>query len=269
LIIRLPGSLALVTGAGSGIGRATSVELASRGARVLCVDVDGAAAERTAEVCRGAGHAAYPADVAEADTVAALAERIQAEHGPLDVLVNNAGVGMSGRFLSTTLDDWRWILGVNLLGVIHCCRAFGPAMLEGGRGHVVNVASGLAFTTRATEPAYVTTKAAVLALSRCLRADWRRRGVRVSVVFPGVTDTAIVRHSRFRGERASPRVMRRAERFFSRWGRPPEVVGRAIVDVIGRDRPAVPIGLEAWIGWYASRLLPVSLADRLSQAPIP
>jgi 2-hydroxycyclohexanecarboxyl-CoA dehydrogenase len=263
-----PGSLVLVTGAGSGIGRATAVELARHGARVLCVDIDGPAGARTAEDCPGGGHAAYPADVADPDAVSALAERVHAEHGPLDVLVNNAGVGMSGRFLATTLDDWRWILGVNLLGVIHGCRAFGPVMVERGRGHVVNVASGLAFITRATEPAYVTTKAGVLALSRCLRADWGRRGVRVSVVFPGVTDTPIVRHSRFRGDRASPRVRRRAERFFSRWGHPPEAVGRAIVEVIGRDRPVVPIGLEAWIGWYASRLLPIRLADRLASGSV-
>jgi NAD(P)-dependent dehydrogenase (short-subunit alcohol dehydrogenase family) len=256
-----PGSLSLVTGAGSGIGRATAWELARRGARVLCVDLDGDAARRTAGRIGGAAH---QVDVSDADGMAALAKQVHAEHGPLDVLVNNAGVGMSGRFLATTLDDWRWILGVNLLGVIHGCRAFGPMMVKRGQGHVINVASGLAFTSRATEPAYVTTKAGVLALSRCLRADWGRRGVLVSVVFPGVTDTSIVRHSRFRGDRASPQVRRRAERFFSRWGRPPEAVGRAIVDVIGRDRPVVPVGLETWIGWYANRLLPVRVADRLA-----
>src|SRR5205823_4874702 len=150
------------------------------------------------------GGQAYAVDVADRAAMLDLAERVHAEHGPLDVLVNNAGVGMSARFLDTALEDWDRILSINLLGVIHGCHAFGPAMVERGRGHVVNVSSGLAYTPRATEPAYGTTKAAVLALSRSLRADWHRSGVGVSAVCPGVIDTPIIRRTRFRGERAAP-----------------------------------------------------------------
>ena len=139
---RIEGSVALVTGAGSGIGRATAELLARRGARVLALDVDGDAARHSAEVCGGQ---AYQADVADGDALDEVAADVEARHGPLDLLVNNAGVGLSGRFLDTTMDDWDWILGVNLLGTVHGCRAFGPAMVARGRGHVVNVSSALGY----------------------------------------------------------------------------------------------------------------------------
>jgi NAD(P)-dependent dehydrogenase (short-subunit alcohol dehydrogenase family) len=198
----------------------------------------------------------------------ALAERVHAEHGPLDVLVNNAGVGMSARFLDTSLEDWDWILSINLGGVIHGCHAFGPAMLERGRGHVVNVSSGLAYTPRATEPAYGTTKAAVLALSRSLRADWHRRRVGVSAVCPGIIDTPIIRHTRFRGERAQPESVARTERLFSRRGHSPDLVAGAIVDAVRRNRAVVPVGAEARVGWLLHRLLPARAADLLARASI-
>src|SRR5687767_6625576 len=160
---RIRGALALVTGAGSGIGRATAIALAKRGARVLCVDINEQGAEKTAAECAEAGArevAAYAVDVADADAMAALAQRVERDHGVLDVLVNNAGVGMTGPFNDMSLDDWNWIRSINLDGVVHGCRLFGPAMVARGRGHVVNVSSGLAYTPRATEAAYVATKAA-------------------------------------------------------------------------------------------------------------
>src|SRR3712207_5511281 len=179
------GSVALVTGAGSGIGRATALAFAARVATVLCADIDAVAAKATAEACRTPAHA-YELDVADRAAVNETAQRVTAEHGALDILVNNAGVGVGGAFLDTPLEDWDWLLSINLIGVVQCCHAFGRAMVERGRGHVVNVASGLAYTHRSSESAYIASKAAVLAFSRSLRADWRDQGVGVSAICPGV-----------------------------------------------------------------------------------
>lgn len=259
-----PGSVAVVTGAGSGIGRATARLLAGRGMQVMVLDVDRPAGEAVADEIGGR---AYTVDVADGEALGAVAGAIVEDVGPPDLLVNNAGVGLTGRFLDTTEQDWQWITGINLGGVIHGCRAFGPAMVARGRGHVVNVSSGLAFTPRATEPAYVTTKAAVLALSRCLRADWAEKGVGVSAVCPGVIATSITSRTRFRGERASAESMARVRRLFGR-GHPPELVAGAIVEAVVRDRPVVPAGVEARVGWWLNGLLPARLADRAARTRV-
>lgn len=257
--------MAVVTGAGSGIGRATARAFAAAGASVVPVDIDRAA---VAAVGRELNAEPRVADVADGDAMLALADEVTAAYGAPDVLVNNAGVGLSGRFLDTTPADWDWILGVNLGGVLHGCQAFGPAMLRRGRGHVVNVSSGLAFAPRATEPAYVTTKAAVLALSQCLRADWGPRGVGVSVVCPGVIDTAIVARARFRGERSNAEQVARVRRFFATRGHPPERVADAILDAVCHDRPVVPVGVEARLGWLLHGLLPTRVVDRLARTTV-
>ena len=252
----------VVTGAGSGIGRATAAAFAATGATVICADIDGEAAEKTAALCaeQGGSGRAERCDVTDPAAVAALAEAA----GPVDVLVNNAGVGMTGRFADMSVDDWRWIRSVNLDGVVHACAAFGPGMVARRSGQVVNVSSGLAYTMRATEGAYVATKAAVLALSRCLRADWAPDGVGVTAVCPGVIDTPIVDSTRYLGARGDARTRARIERIFRR-GHPPEAVARAVVAAAERNPAVVPVGWEARLGWHLHRFLPVAVQDRLAR----
>jgi NAD(P)-dependent dehydrogenase (short-subunit alcohol dehydrogenase family) len=262
--VQLEGALAVVTGGGSGIGRATALALARRGAQVVVIDMDGDAATEVATSIDGV---ARSLDVSDPEATTRVARELEREVGVPDLLVNNAGVGHTGRFLATTLDDWHWILGTNLMGVVHGCRAFGPAMLDRGSGHVVNVSSGLAYTPRATEPAYVTSKAAVLALTRCLRADWGPKGVGVSAICPGVIATSIVERGRFRGERASAEAMARVRRGFAR-GHPPMLVAEAVVDAVERDRPVVPVGIEARVGWVLHGLVPSRLVDRAARTSI-
>lgn len=260
--VGIPGALAVVTGAGRGIGRATAEALSARGARVVAVDVDGDAAAATAEACEGS---AGCLDVTDREAVETWAARTLASLGPPDVLVNNAGSGMTGRFLDMSLDDWDWVLGVDLLGGVALTRAFGPAMLARGSGQVVNVASGLAYVPRATEPGYVTAKAAVLAWSRCLRADWADHGVGVSVVCPGVTATGIVSsNTRYLGSRDRPEVRDALARAFTR-GAPPAGVAAAILDAIERDRAVVPAGRDARAAWWLQRLLPGSGVARVAR----
>lgn len=263
----VPGSLALVTGSGSGIGRATALALAERGATVVCVDLHGGPAEEVADECRRAGApgaASYQVDVADALAMAELARRTEADHGVLDILVNNAGVGMTGRFASMTLEDWDWIRSINLDGVITGCWVFGRPMAERGRGQVVNLSSGLAYTPTATDSAYVTTKAGVLAFSQCLRADWASQGVGVTAVCPGVINTPIIDATRFLGDRADPEAQQRAKKLFRR-GHSPDKVAAAIVDAIERNRAVVPVGWEAQAGWVLHRLAPLALQQALAK----
>jgi 2-hydroxycyclohexanecarboxyl-CoA dehydrogenase len=168
-----------------------------------------------------------------------------------------------------SIDDWRWIRAVNLDGIIHCCHAFGPGLLARGRAQVVNVASALAYTPRATESAYVTTKAAVLAFSQCLRADWAGSGVGVTVVCPGVINTPILESTRFvsvDAEEAEDAADRTAK-LFAR-GHSPELVARDVVMAIRVDKAVVLSGFEAKLGWFAHRMLPLRAHQRIARQGI-
>ena len=227
---------------------------------VHCADIDEESAAKTAADCGGES---YRMDVSDPDSVQEVADRIHSEIGALEVLVNNAGVGISGRFLDMAQDDWDWIMSINFMGVVNCCRTFGPKMVERRRGHVVNVSSGLAYTHTAIEPAYGASKAAVLALSRSLRSDWQRVGVGVTAVCPGVIDTPIVDHTRYLGAEAQPKKIARTKKLF-RHGHPPESVAKAIVQSIKRNSAVVLVGAEAKFGWHSQRLLPVALTERFA-----
>jgi 2-hydroxycyclohexanecarboxyl-CoA dehydrogenase len=263
----LGGALALVTGAGSGIGREVALSLAGHGVRVLAVDIAGDAAEKTAVECGEVGPEAQglTCDVGDPDDVVRLAERVHETLGPLDILVNNAGVGMSARLADMSVDDWQWIRRVNIDGVVHGCLAFGPPMLERRHGHVVNVSSALAWVPHGTEPAYVATKAAVLALSQSMRADWGPRGVGVSAICPGVINTPIIDTSRFRGRQLDERES--LTKAFRR-GKSPEVVARDVVRAIREDRAVVPVGADARLGMWIHRLFPVRLQQAVARVGV-
>jgi 2-hydroxycyclohexanecarboxyl-CoA dehydrogenase len=259
----IDGATAVVTGAGRGIGRATALALAAGGAKVVTVDIDPDGAVLTAA---DIGGFAETADVSDRAAVAALAERVEAAHGPPDILVNNAGVGMTGSFLDMSIDDWEWIVGINLLGAVHACKAFGPGMVARGSGHVANVSSGLAYMPTATESAYGATKAGLLAFSQGLRADWHAHGVGVSAICPGVIATDIITsNTRFRGRRADPDTRAGVERTFAR-GHRPELVAKATIDAITRNRSVVPVGIEAKAGWHLRRVLPVAAVDLIARS---
>jgi NAD(P)-dependent dehydrogenase (short-subunit alcohol dehydrogenase family) len=250
--LKVKGSRVVITGAGSGIGQATAARCARLGAEVVAVDIDGETAERTARACRqlGADAHAYRCDVADAAAVAELAAAIEQDRGPVDVLVNNAGVGIGGPFLESTIADWDWLRGVNIDGVAYGCHAFGAAMVARRRGHVVNVASGAAYMRHRHMAAYCASKAAVLALSECLRADWAGAGVGVSVICPGVIDTPIASHSRMVGA-----VARRQDAIVRsmRFGHSPDLVAKAIVRAVERNSAVVPVGVESEIAYRCSR----------------
>lgn len=255
--IRPAGARALVTGAGSGIGRATALRLAELGALVHCVDIDAEAATQTARDCHGAAEA-HACDVSDRGAVFALAASV----GEIDILVNNAGVGVAGGFADTTLDDWEWLRGVNLDGVLFGCKAFGPGMLDRGRGHIVNVASGAGYFASHRLAEYCTSKAGVLMFSRCLRADWAPRGVGVSAICPGFINTPIMQASRLHG--VSDREQARFRGAFRR-SRPPRAVADAVVSAIERNRAVVPVGLESSAALQLSRLAPFGVQHLIAR----
>ena len=174
----------LITGAGSGLGRALALRYARHGDRVACVDLDVPRSEATRALLPGAGHLALAADVASDEAMQALHDAIAREWGGLDVLVNNAGIASGGSMVETTMAEWRRILDVDLLSVVRGCRLFLPGMLAQGRGHVVSTASFAGLAGAPGLMTYGTAKAAVVALSEQLRAEVEPRGVRVSVLCP-------------------------------------------------------------------------------------
>ncbi|GGN03079.1 SDR family oxidoreductase [Streptomyces fuscichromogenes] len=262
---RFGGQLVLVTGAGSGIGRATAFAFAEAGARVVAVDRDAEAAARTAELSRLAGAAdawAETADVSDEQAMEKLAEKVHREYGVLDVLVNNAGIGLSGSFFTTTTQDWRRVLDVNLWGVIHGCRLFGARMAERDQGgHIVNVASAAAYQPSRALPAYSTSKAAVLMLSECLRAELASRRIGVTAICPGLINTNITSTARFTGvdEAEERRRRERSARLYGMRNYPPEKVASAILEAVAHNRAVVPVTPEARGARWLSRLAPAAL----------
>ncbi|MET9645452.1 SDR family oxidoreductase [Streptomyces syringium] len=262
---RFGGRLVLVTGAASGIGRATAFAFAEAGARVVAVDRDAAGAARTAEMARllGATEAwSEVVDVSDEHAMEKLAAKVAAEYGVVDVLVNNAGIGLSGSFMDTTTEDWKKVLDVNLWGVIHGCRTFGRQMAERGQGgHIVNTASAAAFQPSRALPAYSTSKAAVLMLSACLRAELAGQGIGVSAICPGIVNTNITATARFTGvpEEEQQRLRDSTARAYSRRNYPPEKVADAILRAVFRDQAVVAVTPEARGLKLLSRLSPRAL----------
>ncbi|MDX2601707.1 SDR family oxidoreductase [Streptomyces caniscabiei] len=262
---RFGGQLVLVTGAASGIGKATALAFAEAGARIVAVDLDAEGAARTAESSRLAGAPeawAERADVSDEQAMEKLAEKVATEYGVVDVLVNNAGIGLSGRFLDTTVEDWRKVLDVNLWGVIHGCRLFGRQMTERGQGgHIVNIASAAAYLPSRSLPAYSTSKAAVLMLSECLRAELAGQGIGVSAICPGIVDTNITSTARFAGVDADEEKRRqgRAAKLYGLRNFPPEKVAEAVVRAVVRNQAVVPVTPEARGGRFMARFTPRAL----------
>jgi dihydroanticapsin dehydrogenase len=188
---RIEGKACIVTGAGSGIGRATALRLAEEGGRVLCVDLDRASAEETAAAA-GAGAEAVGADVSDPRAVEAYTRRCAEAFGSVDVVVNNAGVNIPGVFHEVSDEVVDRTLAVNTKGPLYGCRAAIPYMLESGRGgSLVNVASVNGLVSEPFLAVYSTSKGAVVMLTKGVALDYAKQGIRCNVICPGWVDTPI------------------------------------------------------------------------------
>jgi NAD(P)-dependent dehydrogenase (short-subunit alcohol dehydrogenase family) len=198
---RLDGKVAVVTGAGSGIGRELALACAGAGMKVVLADVDAAGMEETARLAGTGESLAVPCDVSRPEQVEDLARAAYERFGAVHLLFNNAGVAVSGPTWTTTLEEWQWTLGVNLMGVVHGIRSFVPRMLaQGGECHVVNTASAAGLISVPGSSVYCVSKHGVVTMSECLRQELRQAGaaIGVSVLCPAFVPTRIVDSARNR-----------------------------------------------------------------------
>jgi NAD(P)-dependent dehydrogenase (short-subunit alcohol dehydrogenase family) len=243
---------AVVTGAGSGLGAALCDELAARGARIVAADIDLDAAKQTASRC-GPGAHAVQCDVADLAAVERLAVEADRLLGGVDLVVNNAGVAVVGQVGDVPIADWRWVIDVNVWGVIHGCHVFVPRLRAQQRGHVLNVASAAGVIAMPQMAPYNVTKAAVVALSETLYADLAGHGVGVSVLCPSFFPTNLTRSPR---TAVDQKLHRAAVRLVEQGGWTAAEVARAAL--AGVESGALHVTPQADVrwAWRLKRLAP-------------
>lgn len=260
---------AVVTGAGSGIGAAFAIEIARRGGRVVCADIDRDTAARTVSTITDAGGEALAlqCDVSKIGEVEQLADRAQAWfNGPPTLIINNAGVGMAGTPIGEiSVDDWNWVLGINLWGVIHGCHVFAPILRDAVASRpcgIINVASAAAFGAAPGMAAYNVSKAGALSLSETLAAELTSRGINVTVLCPTLVKTNILQSSAASGHMPA-QTAELADRMMRWIGFSPERVARACLDTNDRGGLYCVPQPDARIGWAIKRLAPTIYARAL------
>lgn len=271
---KVSGRVAVVTGAATGIGRATALELAKRGCDLALVtrqNKDGLA-ETAASIQRlGRRASVHMADVADRQAMAKLPDEVLAEHGHVHVLVNNAGVTLMGEFEELSLENMQWIIDINLWGVLHGTKFFLPAIRRENWGHICNVSSLQGLLALSSQTTYSATKFAVRGFSEALRGELAPHGIGVSVVFPGLIKTEVVRSARAQGE-AALKMQRDLGRVVDRFAMSPEACARDIVDGIERNRARTLITGSARVVDVLKRVMPTtidSLTARMMRLEIP
>ncbi|MDT7620626.1 MAG: hypothetical protein QOD04_4335 [Pseudonocardiales bacterium] len=248
--------VAVITGAGSGIGRALALDLAGRGARLALSDVDEVAVADTAARCEKLGVQArgYQLDVSDRAAMTAHADQVVAEFGRVNLVVNNAGVALMATVEEMSYEDFDWIVGINFWGVVHGTKAFLPHLIASGDGHLVNISSVFGFVGVPTQSAYNATKFAVRGFTEALRQEMllEKRRVGVSCVHPGGIRTNIARDARA-PENSTPQ--QRANDFSRIARTTPEQAAKTILRGVERKRARILIGPDAYVFDAAPRLL--------------
>ena len=268
----LNGKLAVITGAGSGIGRETAYLFSENGAEVVLADIDlDAAKETAAEITATGGIAhAYTLDVADTSAFTEFGEQITKTHGVADVMVNNAGIGLAGHVLDATDEQIRRLVDINLMGVITGSRVFGRKMVERGLGgHIVNLASAAAFMPQQGLGGYAATKSGVLMFSESLRAELAEHRIGVSAICPGIVDTNIVAATAFAGvtKDTEKRLQDKMSGRYKRRGFTPDRVATAILRAINDNKAVVPVTIEAKVGYRIYRFVP-GLSRRMARTKL-
>jgi short-subunit dehydrogenase len=254
-----PAARSVITGAGSGFGRALALELATRGGHLVLSDVKLDATEETAQQCRQRGASSAVArscDVSKLADIEALAASCD---GPIDLVVNNAGVSSGGLVGELSIADWRWTIEVDLFGVIYGCHVFLPLLKKQGYGHILNIASAAGLLCAPRMGAYNVAKAGVVALSETIAAELAGSQVGVTVLCPTFFRTNIIADGHFADERTRQMAQR-----FMKGARPvEEVVAAALAAVEKNQLHALPMADARWL-WRLKRLLPGSFSNVVS-----
>jgi NAD(P)-dependent dehydrogenase (short-subunit alcohol dehydrogenase family) len=246
------GRVVVVTGAGSGIGRASARLFAKLGAKVHVADVNG---ESAGAVAREIGGQAHVLDVTDPEAVEVFAGRVFDADGRVDVLHSNAGIGHAADIEETTVEDWQRVIGVNLLGMAYVVQAFVPRLMkQGGRSSIVNTASMAGLVAAPGMAPYSASKFGVVGMSESLNAELSEHGIHVCAVCPGIIDTPITRSAIMRGEFEERR--QKAIEFYRKRGASPDVVAEAVVDAVRKRKVIQPVP--------RSHVLPPWLLKRVS-----
>lgn len=265
----LKGRRCLITGAASGIGRATAIAAAGKGAEVFLTDINAGGLERAAAEIRRSGGAvglAAPADLSDHGQVVALADEVHCEHASMDVVMNIAGVSTWGAIERLSHDHWRKMVEVNLMGPISVLECFVPPMIEAGRGgHVVNVSSAAGLFGLPWHAAYSASKFGLRGVSEVLRFDLRRHEIGVSLVCPGAVRTGLVETVDIVGVDREHPAMKKMVARFERRAVTPERVAERIIRAIVRNRYLVYTSRDIQFGHWVQRKFapPYELAMRL------
>lgn len=264
-----PGNVAVVTGAGSGIGRALALHLAARGCDLALADIKPDGLSETVAQIVAAGKArirvtTHIVDVSDWSAVERFAGEVAERHGDAQLLINNAGVALGGTFSEVTLEDFAWLMGINFWGEVYCCKAFLPILLRQPAAHIVNLSSVFGLVAPPGQAAYSSSKFAVRGFSESLRGELRDTPIRVSCVHPGGVRTNIARNARVRN--IDPELAKAGAEYFERTLRmPPAQAAAIIVRGVERDQPRILVGNDARLLDTLARLVPEKMSDILSR----
>jgi NAD(P)-dependent dehydrogenase (short-subunit alcohol dehydrogenase family) len=255
---KLEGKVAVVTGAGSGIGRETALALGAKGCRLALCDVNQDSLDELSAELEAAGVlvTTHRVDVADKAQMESFASDVVAAHGAAHVLVNNAGVTVIAAFEDQSLEDFEWIVGVNFWGMVYGCKFFLPHLKAAGEGHIVNLSSVFGIIAPPLQTSYVATKFAVRGFSESLRAELVDHKIGVTSVHPGTIQTNIVRDARLLT--TSEAVRNNTQRLFDRLGTSPDVVATRVVKAIEYNSPRVLITTETRVADALKRFMPAT-----------
>ena len=256
----------MITGAGGGIGRAIAVSLARRGCHLALADIDEAGMAETAELVRGTQESQsqsvhvsrHRVDVADRADVAEFPDIVAAEHDGVDILINNAGVAVGGRFEQVSDEDFEWLFEINFWGVVRMTRAFLPLLRASDDARIVNLSSVYGLVAPPEQVPYAASKFAVRGFSEALRHELEGSNIGVTVVHPAGVNTAIAEKARVPAGVTEEEIELRLKRYRKLLRLPPEIAGETIVRGIERRQARVLVGSDAKVISLIARLLPVS-----------